>query len=93
MAKKTPAKRTSKPTAVSSLSPANEDAPSAARQDNPPPDCPYHKKPCVSNRSEPFFTRYYCPEPGCPYSQKVPRPQLQERLLRDRKREEDFSAR
>lgn len=42
--------------------------------------CPYHKCKCKSNRSDPFFTRYYCPEKGCTYSQKVPRPQMIERV-------------
>lgn len=58
------------------------------RQNAPAPICPYHKVPCASNRSDPFFTRYYCPEADCSYSQKVPRPRA--RPVQDG---EDFSAR
>lgn len=36
--------------------------------------CPHHGIRCLSNRSEPSFTRYYCPSPGCPYAKKETRP-------------------
>ncbi len=52
------------------------------------PVCPYCKVSCRSNRSEPYFTRYYCPERGCTYSVKVPRPRMQERLASDRQAEQ-----
>jgi hypothetical protein len=72
------------------------------RQGNAPL-CPYCSKKddkgqviepvlCKSARSDPFFTRYYCPN-GCGYSEKVPRPQLAQRVERVRAAEEDFSAR
>lgn len=55
------------------------------RQDEAPPECPYHHVACKANRSEPFFTRYYCPIDGCTYSSKQPRPLMRRRL--------DFSRR
>jgi hypothetical protein len=64
----------------------------AARSDKP--ECPYCKCACESNRSEPYFTRYYCPNKGCNYSVKVPRPNMQQRLAADRAAEQGgFSAR
>lgn len=63
------------------------------RQNLPPPECPYHHVPCESNRSDPFFTRYYCPTQGCSYSQKVPRPKIEERIRRAEAEEQDFSTR
>lgn len=89
MAKQKPAPRDAAlPTSGETLPPSGE----MLRQNAPAPECPYHKVPCESNRSEPFFTRYYCPEPGCSYSQKVPRQRLAE-LARRRDEEEGFSAR
>ena len=66
------------------------------RQGNAPA-CPYCSKfgtvvLCESNRSEAYFTRYYCPTKGCGFSLKVPRPDLEGRLRRDRQAD-DFSAR
>lgn len=62
------------------------------RQNAPPPVCPYCNVACESNRSDPFFTRYYCPTAGCSFSTKVPRPRVEERLRRDRDNE-GFGAR
>lgn len=43
-------------------------------QKRPAPDCPEHGAPCISNRSEKSFTRYYCRHKGCRFSKKIARP-------------------
>lgn len=73
------------------------------RQGNAPL-CPYCSKKdekgkivepvvCQSQRSDAFFTRYYCPTEGCPYTEKVARPQIQQRIRQQEASEQDYSAR
>ena len=84
--------------AASESSEPGSSEPERLRQGNAPP-CPYCSKEgkppvmCVSQRSDPYFTRYYCPTEGCNFAVKVPRPQLRDRLRRAQEDEKDFSAR
>lgn len=53
------------------------------------PICPYHHKPCTSQRSDNFFTRYKCNEDGCTFSTKVARPQILKRVRQAEERDRD----
>lgn len=70
---------------------APETPPKRGRQTAPPPECPYCHVPCKAGHSNPLFTRYYCPE--CSFSIKQQRPGAGRRIARQRREEEDFSAR
>lgn len=73
---------------------ADQSAETATRQRDVVIFCPYHPElQLKANRTEAYFTRYYCPDGACGYSQKVPRPDLQQRLERAKAAENDFSAR
>jgi hypothetical protein len=76
-------------------SPASSE-PTGGRQSNAPvcPNCSEPEEPvlCKSNRSDPFFTRYYCPN-DCGFSVKVARPDLRKRVDQAAAAEDDFSAR
>lgn len=86
-----------RPATTASIDAGEAPAEKRGRQNLPAPICPYCTAltgapvVCESNRSDPFFTRYYCPTADCTFSQKVARPQI-EKAIADHDRE-DFSAR
>jgi hypothetical protein len=60
------------------------------------PICPYCAEQCKPEKPGPIATRFVCPKAGCGYAVKVPRPDWQARLSRQRTRDANaagFAAR